>query len=359
MIHSRLFLALATLLMASCVTTTYTGHSFDEPFSLETAADHIQKAEAEIAAGETEVALDRLIELHQTPSIDPADRKVAGQLLNDTCVKLIDQLVEEEHPSRLKRIFNLDLPPRLRVEAGIAAARAYLNDSERVKCFKMVRKVEQKFPMHHLRMQAGDLLLEAGLSLAADDSVWFLFFSPAKDRALETLDFLVLNYPFHPGCDQAYQALAILYEDADWQERAIRNYEDLVAFQPDSPLAPEAEARIPLLRLAQMERADNDRSEMLRARDEAAAWLERHPAHPLEEPVRGVLDQAERMLVQNDLVNARFYLRVEEPFGAHLYAKRALEEAEIADADDLAAEATELIAQADALGPAEPDEATP
>jgi len=349
MIPRTLLLALVPLLAASCISTTYTGHDFDEPFSLETAPEHIQKAEAEIAAGDTEIALDRLIELHQTPSIDPADRKVAGQLLNDTCVLLIDQLVEEEHPSRLKRLFNLDLPPRLRVEAGIAAARAYLNDSERVKCFKMVRKVEDKFPMHHLRMQAGDLLLEAGLSLAADDSTWFLFFSPAKDRALETLDFLVLNYPFHPGCDQAYQALAKLYEDADWQERAIRNYEDLVAFQPDSPLAPEAEARIPLLRLSQMTRADNDRSEMVRARDEASAWLERHAGHPLEEPVRGVLSDAEQMLVKNDLVNARFYLRVHEPFGASLHAKRALEEAKIAKDQDLIDEATALVNEADAM----------
>lgn len=349
MIPRHLLLALFSLAFASCISTTYTGHKFDEPFTLETAPEHIQEAEAEIAAGETEVALDRLIELHQTSSIDPADRKVAGQLLNDTCMQLIGQLVEEEHPSRLKRIFNLDLPPRLRVEAGIAAARAYLNDGERVKCFKMVRKVEDKFPMHHLRMQAGDLLLEAGLSLAHDDSKWFLFFSPAKDRALETLDFMVLNYPFHPGCDQAYQALAQLYEDAAWQERAIRNYEDLVAFQPDSPLAPEAEARIPLLRLEQMERADNDRSEMVRARDEAAAWLERYPGHPLEEPVRGVLADAERMLIENDLINARFYLRVHEPFGASLHAKRALEEAQIADDADLITEASGVVAEAEAM----------
>ena len=348
-----LLFVLAGLLFASCISTTYTGHSFDEPFTKETAPEHIAKAQVEIAAGKTEVALDRLIELHQTPSIDPADRKVAGQLLNDTGVELIEQLVAEEHPSRLKRIFSLDLPPRLRVEAGIASARAYLNDGERVKSFKMVRKVEDKFPMHHLRMQAGDILLEAGLSLAADDSTWFLFFSPAKDRALEVLDFLVLNYPFHPGCDQAYRALAVLYEDADWQERAIRNYEDLVAFQPDSPLAPEAEARIPLLRLSQMERADNDRAEMLRARDEAAAWLERHPGHPLEEPVRGVLTDAERMLIQNDLIVARFYLRVDEPFGARLHAERALEKAQLASIDDLITEATSVVAEADALAPEE------
>lgn len=349
----RRALVLGLLLTASCVTTTYTGHKFDEPFTRENAPEHITKAQAEIAAGEDEIALDRLIELHQTKSLDPASRKVAGQLLNTTCVKLIAKLVDEERPSRLKRLFNLDLPPRLRVEAGVAGARAYLNDSERVKCFKMLRSVEEKFPLHHLRMPAGDLLLECGLSLANDDSRWFLFFSPAKDRALETLDFLVLNYPFHPGCDQAYQALAVLYEDAGWQERAIRNYEDLVAFHPRSPLTPLAEARIPLLRLAQMDRPDNDRSQILRARDESAAWLARYPEHPHADAVRGVLDDAERRLVENDLISARFYLRVKAPFGAALHARRAQEEAQLAKAEDLMGEAANLLAQAEALTAAE------
>jgi len=349
----RLALALCLLSAASCVTTTYTGHKFDEPFNRDTAPEHIEKAQAEIASGDGEVALDRLIELHQTPSLDPASRKVAGQLLNDTCITLIAQLVDEEHPSRLKRLFSLDLPPRLRVEAGVAAARAYLNDGERVKCFKMLRSIEEKFPMHHLRMLAGDLLLECGLSLAGDDTRWFLFFSPAKDRALETLDFLVLNYPFHSGCDQAYWALAQLYEDSGWQERAIRNYEDLVAFHPTSPMAPEAEARIPLLRLSQMERADNDRAEMLRARDEGAAWLARYPDHPRGEDVRAVLLDAERRLVLNDLITARFYLRVKESFGATLHARRAKEEAQLASASDLFDEADEVLAKAEALAAAE------
>lgn len=340
----RLLLSLC-LALASCQ-STYTGHSFDQPFERGTAEYHVEQASAEVETGQLDIALDRLARLHATPSIDPALRKRAGQLLNDTCVALVEDLLERGDPERLESIYALELPPRLRVEAGIAAARAYLNDGERVKSFKTVRKVERKFPLHHLRMPAGDILLEAGLSLAADDSKWFLIFSPAKDRALETLDFMVLNYPFHPGCDQALYALAKLYEDASWAERAITNYEDLAAFHPKSPLAPEALARIPLLRLEQMERADNDRTAVVRARDEALAWLEKHPGHELTEPVRELFAEAERRLVQNDLVVARFYLRVDEPFGAELHARRALEEAEYAQAPDLIAEARSVLAEA-------------
>ncbi|MDF1797791.1 MAG: hypothetical protein P1V81_01330 [Planctomycetota bacterium] len=344
----RALLAFA-LLATSCVTTTYTGHSFDEAFDRETAPAHIESARAEIESGQTEIALDRLIRLHQTPSIAPVDRKVAGDLLNTTCVTLISELKDAGQASRLKRIFKLEVPPRLRIEAGIAAAQAYLDDEERVKCFRQVRAVEDAFPMHHLRMQAGDLLLQTGLSLATDDSRWFLFFSPARDRALEVLDYLVLHYPFHPGCDLAYQALGELYEAADWDYRAIARYEDLVAYHPNSVLAPVAEARVPLLRLAQMDRSDYDRHEVLRAREEAASWLNRYPDHELAGEVAGLVTEASRRLVENDLDVARFYLRVDEAFGARLHAERAREEAGIQGLEELGLDAVGLLERATAL----------
>ena len=325
----RVFLSLALLLSASCISTTYTGHDFDEAFTQTNAPEHVAKAQAEVADGEMEIALDRLIELHQTPSLDPATRKDAGELLEVTLLTLVDELIEVESPARLKRLFNLELPPRLRVTAGVAAGRAYLNDGERVKCFKMLRKVEQTFPLHHLRMPAGDLLLESGLSLATDDSTWFFLFSPAKDRGMEVLDFMVLNYPSHPGCDRAYAALADLYEVARWHERAIENLEDLVAFHPNSPLAARAEARIPLLRMERLLRDDNDRNEVLRAREEAAAWLTRHSGHELEPDVRALLSQCSSRLVENDLVTARYYLRIDESYGATLHAERAWKEAQL------------------------------
>ena len=348
----RLLALCLALTFASCQATTYTGHSFDLEFDRATAPTHIAAAQAEIDAGQLEVALDRLFELHQTPSLDPADREVAGDLLNGTCVELIGILGDEVRPGRLKRIFNLEVPPRLRVEAGIAAAKAYLEDGERVKSFRQVRAVEDAFPMHHLRMQAGDLLLATGLDLAADDTTWFLFFSPARDRALEVLDFLVIHYPFHPGCDQAYQTLGLLLEATDWDYRAIARYEDLVAYHPDSPLAGEAEARIPMLRLDQMDRDDYDRHEVLRAREEAAAWLQRYPGHPLTGEVEALLGDAAVRLVRGDLVVSRFYLEVEQAFGARLHAERALREAELLGDLDLLAEADELLATADALAAA-------
>ncbi|MFT6041615.1 MAG: hypothetical protein ACI9C2_001786 [Gammaproteobacteria bacterium] len=317
------------LVSASCITTTYTGYAFDEDFTPANAAGHVETAKEEIAAGDMEIALDRLIELHQTPSLDPVTRKEAGELLEVTLLTLVDQLLEAEHPARLKRLFNLELPPRLRVTAGVAAGRAYLNDDERVKCFKMLRKVEQTFPLHHLRMPAGDQLLEAGLSLAVDDSTWFLFFSPAKDRAIEVLDFMVLNYPFHAGCDRAYAALADLYEESRWYERSIQNLEDLVAFHPTSPLAARAEARIPLLRLERLLRDDNDRNEVLRAREESAAWLSRYSDHELAPDVRLLMLECSTRLVENDLVTARYYLRIDESFGAQLHAERAWKEAQL------------------------------
>ena len=342
-------LAFAACLLASCAATTYTGHDFDEEFDRTTAPTHIAAAQTEIAEGDLEVALDRLIELHQTPSLDSADRAVAGELLNTTCVRLIGDLTAESKAGRLKRIFRLEVPPRLRVEAGISAARSYLDQGERVKSFRQVRSVEDAFPMHHLRMQAGDLLLAAGLDLAEDDTTWFLFFSPARDRAIEVLDFLVLNYPFHPGCDRAYQKLGQLYEVSGWDYRAIARYEDLVAYHPESPLAGDVEARIPMLRLLQMDRDDYDRHEVLRAREEAASWLGRYPGHRLTADVEALLDDAAGRLVRGDMEVARFYLKIDQAFGARLHAERALREAGLLGDEDLAAQADELLARAEDL----------
>jgi tetratricopeptide (TPR) repeat protein len=328
MTRALLLFALLSL-CASCMSTTYTGYNFDEEFTAANAQEHVGKANAEIAAGETEIALDRLIELHNTTSVSPATRKEAGELLEFTLTNLVDQLLVEGEAERLKRLFNLELPPRLRVMAGVAAGQAYLDDSERVKSFKMLRKVEDTFPMHHLRLPAGDMLLELGISLALDDSSWFFIFHPNPDRALEVLNFMVLNYPFHSGCDRAYAALADLYEAQNWTERAIQNLEDLVAFHPSSPLAPRAEARIPLLRLHSLVRSDNDRNEAILARDEAANWLNRYPGHELEPDVRALLSECSMRLVDNDLVVAQYYIRIDESYGAKLHAERAWREAQL------------------------------
>ena len=114
----------------------------------------------------------------------------------------------------------------------------------------------------------------------------------------------------------------------------------------------EAEARIPMLRLDQMDRDDYDRHEVLRAREEAAAWLQRYPGHPLTGEVEALLGDAAVRLVRGDLVVSRFYLEVEQAFGARLHAERALREAELLGDLDLLAEADELLATADALAAA-------
>jgi outer membrane protein assembly factor BamD (BamD/ComL family) len=188
----------------------------------------------------------------------------------------------------------------------------------------------------------------AGLTLSKDDS-GFLGFFRAKDDAKAILEYLVLTYPTERRCDQAYFALAQLYEEDHIWSTARERHEDLVTYHYESPFEPISEARIPHLRLRALRSPEYDRRELLRARVELEQWLSKHPGHELENSVR--LDYADclQRLVESDLFVARFYKRVSQWQGARLHAERALRIANETADERVIARATSVL---DSLPPA-------
>jgi hypothetical protein len=106
---------------------------------------------------------------------------------------------------------------------------------------------------------------------------------------------------------------------------------------------------VPHLRLAGIGSPEYDRNELVQARKELEAWLERYAGsdagRDLERPVRIDLTDCLRRLADSDLGIARFYDRVENDFGTAYHAGRAREEARAAADAKRQARAEALLAR--------------
>ena len=138
------------------------------------------------------------------------------------------------------------------------------------------------------------------------------------------LEYLVLNYPSNFNGEQAYLALAELYEQDDELEVALERYEDLLLYYRTSQFVPVAEARIPELRVKLLQGPQYDRSEILKAKRELIDWLARHPDNPLKGEVLETLGECRTLEIDSDLYIAKFYRRVNKSIGARVHADRAL-----------------------------------
>ena len=309
-------------------------------------ARHLELAEEEFARGHALVAIDRLLPVRELVGVVPAERNLAEALIE----RAVEDLLGRDGDAHLDadalyQVWRRKLPLRLRASVGVTVAARMLEEGDRIEASRMLRRVEREIPQHTERAAAGDIIARAGLSLARDDRRYALI-RRYESRGITALEFLVLTYPLEARCDEAYAELARIYEKRHNLDLAIARSEELTIYHPRSPFATVAEARLPYLRLQRLKRDSYDRQEMLRARKEIDSWLTHHPGHELEGWVREVRLECLRRLAGSDLVVARYYDRIDRPFGVRMHAERALEEARAAGA---AAEAEEAQALLDAL----------
>jgi len=329
---------LAAALLAGCsALASLTGPLAGEDFDVDTAEAQLEKAGRELAAGDTELALDRLIEVSDVRGLPTVVRHRTELLIERAAYQRLAELDESGAPSdAYESLYERELPGRASVSAGVAAARRKLDEDSPLSAYRMIRRVDRAHPTHHERVAAGDVVADAGLSMAHRDDRYRLFFR-YRSRAAEVLEYLVLNYPSNDRCEVAYVTLAALYEEKGALETAQERHEDLLLYHAQGENAVESELRIPELRLAKLQRVDFDRREMLLAEQELETWLERHAGHPLEPRALEALERTRRSLVENDLAIAEFYRRIDSDFGARMHAERAAVQAqELAPGSDLA-----------------------
>lgn len=327
-----LLLASCAFVFPSCAGLGWFG-SVPSELKLDEVGPKIERARADLAAGNAKRAMDWMEAAVATPGMPPAQKREARELLEEAARERIAELsAEPAQPKKLVAFLEKELPRQISVRAALVAADEYSRRGSRVESFRVVKKLDAKYPTHHLRAEAGRILADVGLAIAEDDSN-FLFFFPRRARAKEVLEYLVVNYPSEPRCDEAYFTLGWLYERNEDYEKAIEHHQDLLLYHPDSAFAVEAEAMIPKLRLQDITSPEYDRQEMVRAKTELTNWLQRHPGHAEEENVRLDLAECYLRLHESDMGIAHFYRRVDNDYGARFHARRAAEEARLAGDD--------------------------
>lgn len=312
----------------------------------------LARSEERLEQGDGGEALEWALAASKARNLTPVERNRVQAWLEKVAVERIEELAQEEKdPKALSELYELELPRQICVSAGIEAARLWVEQGKLERAFRFLKKIDTRYPLHHERKAASVLLAEIGLQLIEDDS-GFLWFSNSKDEGVAVLEYLVLNAPWDERCDEAYLALAEVYEDEERWALAIERHEDLILYHSESPRRPYSQARVPHLRLAGLDSPEFDRKLLSDARVELERWLAKYGGlgvvpPELEREVRIDLTDCLRRLAESDLGIAAFYRRVDNAYGWRFHAERALENAELAGDERRAERARELIAARD------------
>lgn len=332
------------VLVASCASlpSWFPGSRAPTKLDAERVPGAIEAAEQDLAAGRTQRALDWMRSASRSTGLSSDTRQRVQELLERAARTRMDDLsAPGSDPEDLADMLDIDLPRQIAVAAGVRAARRMHELGEPMDAYRLLKKIDTRFPLHHERVAAGDLLFEIGESLSRDTSSFLGFFRKSDD-AQEVLEYLVLYYPWTSTCDRAYEILARIYEEESEWDFAIERHEKLVLNHPGSPLRAASQARIPHLRLRSLRSPEYDRSQLVQAERELVEWLRAFAGHEREADVRVDLADCLRRLSDSDMVIARFYERVDNAFGARFHAVRAADEARRAGDEERAREADEL-----------------
>lgn len=282
-----------------------------------------------------------------------ADRAALDSDQRVTVRRLLDRSAEQfamrgDDPDDLEDLTEVDLPARIAVPAGLRAARILRDDNKRSDAFNLMRRLDERYPAHALRDEAGDLLFSIAESYR-NDTGRRLFLFPYSSRAPAVYEYMSTEYPTHENADDALLALATIYEESRLFDVAIDKHQELVLWARDSPHRIASEAAIPRLRLDDLDGPEYGRDELETALDELDLWLERYRGHELQPDIERARVDCLQRLADNDLVVANFYARVSSPEGARQHAERGLEFALLAGNEEQQAEIREFLAGVDEI----------
>ncbi len=317
--------SLLLLLLAGCSSTG--GLFDDDALDPEDVPEALAEASAALARDDAQEAVELLVPASRAIGLAPEVRDHVQVELEKSAQRRIEQLsAPDSDPDDLAALVELELPRQISVQAGLAAARRYVEVGEPMDAYDLLKKLDTKFPLHHERVASGNLMADIGLALKDDEATIFGWWDTLGESQ-EVLEYVILKTPWARRCDEAYMALSVLYEnDQEWQ-LAIERAEGLVLNHPGSPLAIAAQARVPELRLRMLASPEYDRQELDRARQELQEWLVAHGTNELEPKVRLQLADCLVRLCESDLGISRFYDTVGNAFGAQRHAQRAIQEA--------------------------------
>lgn len=346
--HLALTLALLAALGGCKTSSIQRSPEVPSKLTAEEVPGAIAAAEEALLADRPQLAMDWMRVASALEGL-PSDQRLRVQrLLEISADRFISEVEGDERAAEvLSEVLDLDLPRQVAVTGALRGAALYHERGEHWEAVKTIQAIDKRFPTHHLRPEAGRLLIECGMALSELPSGWF---SSNRDNAFAALEYASVHYPTAARGDEALVRLAEMYEEDQRWDMAIVRHEELSTTFPESPLLPYSLARIPHLKLAAVGSPEYDRRAILEARADLERWLADYPGHPESEQVEYDLADALVRLTVSDLGIARFYVRIDRPEGARIHAERARAEAQAAGDTELTATADELLAD---LPPAE------
>jgi tetratricopeptide (TPR) repeat protein len=337
------FAALA-LLLSGCA-TRYIQRSAGVPYALkpDQVPMAIEKAEAALIDDKPQVALDWMRIATVQKGLPTEQRRKIQRLLEVSADRFIKTVSESNESAEiLAEVLDLDLPRQIAVTGAIAGANKYMDRKAYQQAVLLIQRIDKRFPSHHLRSEAGEILLKAGLTLADLDSGWL---DSYRDHGLAALEYVSINYPTTNGGELALQKLGEMYEEDGRWELAISRHEELTQNFPSSSLVATSLARIPHLRLASIESPEYDRKAIINARVDLERWLTDYAGHPATDQVKFDLRDSLIRLAESDLVISDFHETIDNDFGARYHAERALDEALLAEDPKRVARAQKILAR--------------
>lgn len=336
------WIVLGCLSLTAC-STTYIERSEGVPSTIrpEAVPGAIASAEQALLDGDPQRALDWMRAASELEGLPSQQRVRVQQLLEISADRFLSELDDvSAPPEALAEILELDLPRQLAVTGAMRGVELLVARGDYKDAFDLIERIDRRYPSHHLRPEAGRLLVEAGLALSELEES---FFDSHRDHAYAALEYCSVNYPLTPRGDLVFRRLGEMYEEDERWFFAISRHEELTQNFPDSPLVPYSLARIPHLLLASIESPEYDRNALLTAREGLERWLRDFSGHELTEDVRFDLADALVRLTVSDLDIAEFYEIIDNDPGVRYHASRALEEARLAGADALEAKAQRFL----------------
>jgi hypothetical protein len=307
------------------------------------AEHHLQLAEQEIAEGKLDQALERLAAVHEVSGLDPDTRTREERLIEEAARRRFAEL-SDAPASELEALFESELPADVRARAGLLAAQRLADEDHRVKAFRMVKKVDQEIPSHPSACWRATSWRASGCRSSRDPGHYGFFLS-YRTRGVQTLEYLVVQYPLEPRCPEAYAALSVVLRVDRRPRRRDRTHREPAAL-------PIRRARTPSRRRrpAAVPAAESHPTRRLRPPEltpaAARVWTTGSPSIRRTSSRRGAHELASECrlrLVRSDLELAHYYERTETPSGVAPHATRALASAESRRLEAEASEARALL----------------
>lgn len=193
------------------------------------------------------------------------------------------------------------------------------------KAFVAFREFLDQYPVSGHRREAGELIYDTGVKLTQSTSSFLgLGIARDSDDGVLVLEYFVDNFQNSSLASEALRRVAqYKFETGDFQG-AIRGYQRILRSYLGSQWRDLAEFRIAISHLRGVRRADQDQSELLKARESLSNYISLHPEGARLDEAAAALREADEMLAESEYKIGDYYVVIEQPFAASMHYKQAI-----------------------------------